>query len=145
MGATLGRRAQEQAGAATRPASASQPLSELAFGALDQFGRPHVEGPGKRKEGADRGRVLAALQEADVRGVQVACCRQRFLGQLLGPPRVPKDAPERFVQPLGAALRSLGHGSDCRGLAYMYSTEYVLSFSGNRLRFCRCRGGEVAA
>ena len=132
MNATLG--AREPADARRHRGSGRGAVLQLALGTPDQVRRFHVEGVGQDEQGAQRRRVFAALQEADVGRVQVACRPKCFLGELSRLPGVPQDAPKRLVQPLGAAYRSLGHGSDCCGLARAYSTEYVLSFRGRAWR-----------
>ncbi len=117
-----------EAGKLRRRASA-----KFSFGAGDQFGRLHVERVGKNEQGAQRGRVLGAFEQADVGRVQLACGPKGLLGESPRPSCLAQHTPERFVQPLGSACRSLGHGPDCCGPARTYSTEYVLSFTGEWL------------
>jgi len=101
---------------------------KFPFRAFHQFGRFQTQSVGEDEHSTQRGRVLPAFEQADVGRVQLARGAETLLGEPLGLPGVAKHAPERFVQPLGSACRSLGHGPDCCGRPRRYSTEYVLSF-----------------
>ena len=111
----------------------SRTSAQFVFGACNQFGRLHVERVGEHEQGAKRRRVLGAFEEADVGRVQLARGAEGLLGESPRPSCLAQHAPERFVQPLGSACRSLGHGPDCCGPARDHSTEYVLTFTGEWL------------